>query len=550
MITAADMRTSAAFAQLSADELGAIADRAADLRVPPGEWLIQEGEAASFFVLLDGHLVVLKAGRQISSYRPGDFFGELPLLLGSPAVASLRATVPCRVAGFDLASFRDLILSNDRLCGAVMKAMAARVSRLQQLGAQAPCDTVTVVGSGLDLACHDIRDFLARNSVPYRWLDPADPAVADHLSGLPLGRPLPLVVLGNGRVLAAPEPRALAAAVGLTTEPAHHDYDVVIVGGGPAGLAAAVYGASEGLSTLLVERTAIGGQAGTSSRIENYLGFPAGLSGDDLAARARQPADRFGADLVVARSVTALRPATDPGGAHTLLLDDDRPVQARSVVLAMGVNWRRLDVPGIERLSGRGVFYGAARTEALSMRGKHVHLVGAGNSAGQAAVLFASYASRVTMLVRGPSLSASMSDYLARQLAAKPNIDILLGSEVTACHGEMSLTGMSVRDRDTAAEREIRSDGLFIFIGAVAATGWLDDVAQRDTLGFLCTGPQVRSRRWPLRRDPLPLEISVPGIFAAGDARAGSIKRVASSVGEGGMAVALVHRHLSALASV
>jgi thioredoxin reductase (NADPH) len=203
----------------------------------------------------------------------------------------------------------------------------------------------------------------------------------------------------------------------------------------------------------------------------------------------------------------------------------------------------------VDHLSGRGVFYGAARTEALSMRGKHVHLIGAGNSAGQAAVLFASYASRVTMLVRGPSLSARMSDYLTRQLAAKPNIDIVVGSEVTACHGETSLTAVSVRDRDTGAEREVHSDGLFVFIGAAAETGWLDDVVRRDRLGFLCTGPQVRAERWPLRRDPLLLETSVPGVFAAGDARSGSVKRVASGVGDGSMAIALVHRHLSAVAS-
>jgi thioredoxin reductase (NADPH) len=547
MITGETLRPWPLFHGLPDCELDAIAGRAADVHLAPGEWLIQEGEVAAFFVLLEGRLAVMKslAGvpTQISAYRPGAFFGELPLLLGSPAVAGLQAVQPCRVARFDERDFRELIVQCDAMSGAVMRAMARRVGHLQQLGSEAKTAAVTIVGSRLDPACHDLRDFLARNRVPYDWLDPGHPD-ADPRS-LP-DVPLPQVRLPDGTVLVAPDLRTLASAVGLPTSPARCSYDVIIVGGGPAGLAAAVYGASEGLSTLLVERAAVGGQAGTSSRIENYLGFPAGLSGDDLSARARQQAERFGAELVVGRTVGAL--TVSPASLaqpHRLHLEDGTELSARAVVLATGVAWRRLGAPGVEQLVGRGVYYGAARTEALSMRGKRIQLIGGGNSAGQAAMLFANYADHVTVLVRGPNLAASMSTYLTRQLASQANITVALNTEVIACTGEQSLQAVTVRDRVTGTAREVDSDGLFVFIGAVAQTSWLGSTVQRDRLGYLRTGPAVHADRWPLARDPYLLETSVPGIFAAGDTRSGSVKRVASGVGEGSMAITFIHQHLA-----
>lgn len=547
MITAETLRPWPLFRDLPDDELDAIAGRAADVHVAPGDWLIQEGEVASFFVLLEGRLAVMKslagAATQIAVYQPGDFFGELPLLLGSPAVAGLQAQQPCRVAHFGERDFRELIVQCNAMSGAVMRAMARRVGYLQQLGSEAKTTAVTIIGSRLDLACQNLRDFLARNRVPYDWIDPDNQRAGPR--GLPTASP-PQVRLPDGSVLIAPDLRTLASAVGLPASPARSSYDVVVVGGGPAGLAAAVYGASEGLSTLLIERVAVGGQAGTSSRIENYLGFPAGLSGDDLSARARQQAERFGAELVVGRIVRALTASpVSLTGPHRLHLEDGTELSARAVVLATGVAWRRLSIPGVEWLTGRGVYYGAARTEALSMRGKRVHLIGGGNSAGQAAMLFASYADHVTMLVRGPSLAASMSAYLTRQLASKANITVELNTDVIACTGEQSLQAVTLHDRVTGATRETCSDGLFIFIGAVADTSWLGDTIQRDRLGYLRTGPAVHPGRWPLARDPFLLETSAPGIFTAGDTRSGSIKRVASAVGEGAMAITFVHQHLT-----
>jgi len=544
------LRVSSLFAALPEDELTSIAARAADVRLSEGEWLIQEGEAPAFFVLLEGRLAVVKSvagvDSQINAYEPGDFFGELPLLLGSAAVVGLRALESCRAARFDGADFRELIVQCDALSGAVMRAMARRVGHLQQIASEAPSSAVTVLGSRLDLACHDLRDFLARSGVSYSWWDPDEPPAAERIAAEgPSTERLPVIVLADGSRLVAPDLRTLADAVGLRTTPAHDAYDVVIVGGGPAGLAAAVYGASEGLSTLMVERTAVGGQAGTSSRIENYLGFPAGLSGDDLSGRARQQAERFGAELVVARTAQELMSADATSDAHVVRLEDGVEIAARAVVLAMGVEWRRLGIPGVERFTGRGVFYGAARTEALSMRGKRVHLIGGGNSAGQAAMLFSNYAEQVSLLVRGPGLAASMSTYLTRQLNSKANIAVELNTEVLACSGEQSLRSLTLRDRERATEREVDSDGLFVFIGAVAETEWLGDALQRDRLGFLCTGSHVHAANWPLERDPMLLETSVPGVFAAGDTRSESIKRVASSVGEGSMAIAFVHQHLA-----
>jgi thioredoxin reductase (NADPH) len=559
------------FAGLPDNERASLAARAADVRIRSDEWLILEGQAPAFFALLEGQLAVFKmvAGqdRRIHTYDPGEYFGEVPLLLGSPAIASLRATEPSRLARLDAADFQELISHCRVLNAEIFKTMSHRVGRLQQLAIESTQPAATVVGHRLDLACHNMRDFLARNRVIFTWLDLDDPECLERIGGdssLPTPADLermalPVVVLPNGGRLEGPSVREAADAIGLQTMPGAGQYDVVVIGGGPAGLAASVYGASEGLRTLAVERVACGGQAGTSSRIENYLGFPAGLSGDELSGRARQQALRFGAELLVARSavgITAGSGSVDSDDVHTVLLEDGTRVTARAIVLATGVQWRRLEVPGMERFAERGVYYGAAATEAQGLRGRTVHLIGGGNSAGQAALLFSSYAESVTMLVRGPSLAASMSQYLIDQLATKANVAIETETEVVQVDGGDRLESIDVT-RSRSKQRERRaSDALFVFIGAHAETAWLPSDVIRDQWGYVCTGRDVvdllrerTSTTWPRERDPFLLETSVPGIFAAGDVRHGSIKRVASGVGEGSMAIAFVHQYLAELQS-
>lgn len=575
MITADLLTRVPLFASLPEDERASLAARAADVRLQRDELLQAEGQATAFFALLEGRLAVVKsiAGRdhQLTTFGPGECFGEVPLLLGSPALTSMRVLEPARLARLEPADFHDLITHCRVLNTEILRTMAQRVGVLQNLIVETPAAAVTVIGRQFDLACLDVRDFLSRNGVSFTWRDLDDrdarervvadgilPAPGDGATGsdaLAATR-LPLVVVNDGRRLDAPSLREVAHAVGLQTAPAHDAYDTVIVGGGPAGLAAAVYGASEGLCTLLVERIACGGQAGTSSRIENYLGFPGGLSGDELSTRARQQAMRFEAELVVARSIVAIEPrVTSLGSAgHVVVLDDDIRVPAAAVIIASGVQWRRLDIPGVDRLTGHGVYYGASATEARSVRGRRVHLVGGGNSAGQAALLFSSHAESVTMLVRGTSLAASMSQYLIDQLASKANVTIETEVEVAGVDGTDCLETIDLVHRPSGRRERRESDGLFVFIGAHAETSWLPPAVIRDEWGYVCTGrdvmdllPQRAAGMWPLERDPYLLETSVPGIFAAGDVRHGSIKRVASSVGEGSMAIAFVHQYLAEL---
>ncbi|MGA4990165.1 FAD-dependent oxidoreductase [Nonomuraea bangladeshensis] len=401
-----------------------------------------------------------------------------------------------------------------------------------------------VVGDRWSAQSYRVRDFLARNHVPYQWMLAEDPEGAQLVKAAGEGCHLPLVVTTDGTTLESPDQATLATTVGLSTTPATDFYDLIVVGGGPAGLGAAVYGASEGLNTVLVESHSSGGQAGQSSRIENYLGFPDGVSGQQLADRARRQALKFGAELLTARKVTLLEPR---GQARVVGFKDGGEIAAHAVILATGVTYRRLDAPGLDEFVGRGVFYGAALTEAPACSDAEVHIVGAANSAGQAAVYLAGFASKVHLLVRGDGLEKSMSHYLIEQIAAIPNIEVHLETEVAGGGGDGHLERLTLSTR--GEQRTVDAQWLFVFIGAEPFTSWLGDTVERDPRGFVLTGPDLvqggrRPRNWPLRREPYYLETNVPGVFAAGDVRAESIKRVASAVGEGAMAVALVHRYL------
>lgn len=548
MITVDQIRHIPLFAGLDGDLLRRIAARAADLRLRAGDWAAREGESGAFFVLLEGSIEITKvvAGRQrqLAVRGPGDYFGEVPLLLGAPFMASFRALDPSRLMRLSHGDFSNLLITQPAVRDALTAALIARVGGVEQAVTSAE-PLPLVVGTRFDLACHNLRDFLARNFVECDWLDPTNDDERACVPAAALAHDdLPLLVLPDGTILAQPSLRAVAEAVGLRTAPSRAVYDVVIIGGGPSGLSAAVYGASEGLQTMLIEESAPGGQAGTSSRIENYLGFPIGVSGDDLGSRALTQAQRFGAEIVVTRQVCAIEPGQD---MHALTLDGDIVVQARAIVLALGVSYRTLEIRGIEHLVGAGVYYGAAQTEAIGMRGCDVYLIGGGNSAGQAAMFFSNYAARVTLLVRGPALAASMSSYLVDQLATRENIVVRTNAEMVGVSGHTHLEAIEVRDRERDVTETLPADAVFIFIGANAATEWLPAAVARDAHGFVLTGREADDAAGSpaLDRDRFLLETSLPGVFAAGDVRHGSMKRVAAAVGEGSMAIAFIHQYLA-----
>jgi thioredoxin reductase (NADPH) len=407
-------------------------------------------------------------------------------------------------------------------------------------GAAIEAGGVRVVGHRFSKDSHELRDFLARNRVPARFMDVEREGEARELltvAGVGSDR-LPVALLEDGSVLERPTVLELAERLGIAGAPAADHYDLVIVGGGPAGLAAAVYGASEGLRTVLVEREATGGQAGQSSRIENYLGFPAGLSGSDLARRATDQARRLGAELLTIRDAAALRVE---GSGRIVELSGGGELSASCVLVASGVSYRQLETPGFPDLTGAGIYYGAAMTEARSCADQHVVVIGGANSAGQAAVYFSSYARRVTMLVRR-TLQDSMSHYLIEQIAALPNVDVRTGTTAVSASGDGRLAGLRIRGPQ--GEEDLEVDACFVFIGAAPRTDWLRDVVARDERGFILAGLDAKAAGWQLPRDPYLLETTVPGVFVAGDVRARSIKRVASAVGEGSMSVSLVHQYL------
>lgn len=414
---------------------------------------------------------------------------------------------------------------------------------------RAPYEGLRVAGTSLSPSSFAVKDFLSSNLYPYQWVDlDRDPGMRElaqqHSPGL---TDQPVVFLADGTVMVKPDVRELATRIGMQVRPANRFYDLVVVGGGPAGLAGAVYGASEGLRTILVESKAPGGQAGTSSQIENYLGFPSGVSGSELARRAVAQARRFGAEIVTAQEVTAIR-REDPYRVVTLA--DGSELTAYAVLLAPGMEVRQLDVEGIERLVGAGVFYGAAMTEAAAVRGQDVVVVGGANSAGQGAMFFSRYANKVTMVIRGPSLTTAMSQYLVDRIKGTPNIEVRCNTRVTGIAGESRLGAVTLTNDVTGQVEELPSCGMFIFIGTAPRTQLVAELVQRDSQGFILTGPDLmldgkRPRGWVPDRDPYLFETSVPGVFAAGDARAGSGKRVASAVGEGSATVRLVHSYLA-----
>ncbi|MFJ8294526.1 FAD-dependent oxidoreductase [Streptomyces sp. NPDC094447] len=410
-----------------------------------------------------------------------------------------------------------------------------------------PVPATKVVGHRWSARSSSVREFLARNQVPYRWYSSDEPEGLRLLAAAGADdHRLPLVITPDGTVLVEPDAPGLAAHVGLATTPAADFYDLVVIGGGPAGLGAAVYGASEGLRTVLVERSATGGQAGQSSRIENYLGFPDGVSGGQLTERARRQASRFGAEILTAREVTGLEAN---GAARVVRFSDGTEVAAHSVILATGVSYRQLPAPGCEDLTGRGVYYGSSLTEASACEDQDVYIVGGANSAGQAAVFLARGAKSVTLLVRGESPAATMSYYLIQQIEEAPNITVRPRTVVEAAHGAEHLERLTLRDAVTGDTEDVDAQWLFVFIGAAPLTDWLDGTVLRDEHGFILAGPDLTPdgrppAEWGLDRPPYHLETNVPGVFVAGDARAQSAKRVASAVGEGAMAVMLVHRYL------
>ena len=409
---------------------------------------------------------------------------------------------------------------------------------------------VRVVGHRWSERSYEIKMFLARNHVPYRWYDVERDAEAQRLRDLAQAVPadFPLVLVSDGETLRSPSVLDLAGALGLHTSAQQQLYDVCIVGGGPAGLAAGVYAASEGLSTVIVEREGPGGQAGQSAAIENYLGFPKGLSGSDLAHRALAQVSRFGAELVLARDVVGFQTR---GPVRAVLFDGSGEIEARALIVATGVSYRRLAGTGLEELTGRGVFYGASAGEASQCQGDDVYVVGAANSAGQAALNLSRFAKRVVLIVRAGTLAATMSEYLVERITSSPNIVVRYRSEVVAGRGDGHLEALTLTDRASGVTEEVSSSWLFAFIGASPRTDWLGPDVLRDEKGFVVTGQDLlgpmHPQRWPLARAPFVLETSVPGVFAAGDVRLDSMKRVASAVGEGAMAVHLVHRYLATI---
>ena len=548
MVTAEEIGAVALFAGLGAAERERLARAAADISLVNGEYAAHEGDERALFAVLEGSIEVVRLvdgiPRPIGERHPGDVFGEVPIVLGTSFPVGFRAAGPTRVLRIEPRDYHAVAAVEPAIGGELGRLAANRMGGshgLQSIVAEARPPRAFVLGPD-GQRCAQLRHFLDRNQIRFEWIRPDERDASDRWGGpLPSDVDYPVLRVVDGDTEPRPELRRVAELLGLATEPAASEYDPVIIGAGPAGLAAAVYCASEGLRTIVVERDAPGGQAGTSSRIENYLGFPRGVSGDELASRALQQARRLGAEILVTRRTMRIDTAT-----REVHLDGNDLLHADTIILACGVSWRQLAVDGCEGLEG--VAYGAARSEAPNTHGLDVYIVGAGNSAGQAALSFAEHAKSVTILARGETLGKSMSQYLVDQIEQRKNISTLCGMEVVAAYGHGSLEAIDVRNAASGKTTRLACVRLYIFIGADAETEWLPPEIALDGHGYVLTGTDVRGAgRWELERDPYLLETSVPGIFACGDVRSGPVKRVAAAVGEGSMAIAFVHQCLKPL---
>jgi thioredoxin reductase (NADPH) len=535
MISSSDLEKIPLFAGVDEKERRRLASRAADISVEPGEWLIREGEEPRFFVILEGEFEATKEvvgqRRVVGRHKAGEFGGETPIFVGTAELASLCAITKCRVARFERQQLQELVRDSPSAGEIIFRTMGSRLSLAQRLTSDTPSSRVRVSGSKYDDKHRVIQAFLSANRIQYEWFPnetESERKITVSIEGTPLENPTI---------------RRVAEALGFQTVQKHHHYDIIIVGAGPAGISAAVYSASEGLAVLLVERFAAGGQAVTSSRIENYLGFPAGISGDELTERALKQAQHFGVEILFVRNVEKVESLNDD---HYVSLDGGDRISGSVLLLTTGVSWHRLQFEGHDKLLGRGLLYGASRFDGISVTGKRVFIVGGGNSAGQAAVFYSGYATEVIMLVRGAGLMHSMSQYLIEQIRDKINIRVEAYTQVIGVHGEDHLKQITTSSRppDDAESTCTRdANALFIMIGADAQTHWLPTSLERDAKGYIYTGREIQT--WCLSREPFALETSIPGLFCAGDVRYGSGKRVASGVGEGSMAVAYIHQFLS-----
>jgi thioredoxin reductase (NADPH) len=548
VITTEEIGNVAVFASLSEAEREQICRAAADVRLVPGDYAAHEGDERALFAVIEGRIEPVRTvdgvDRVLGERLVGDIFGEVPIVLGTVFPVGFRAAEPTRVMRLEPRDYHALaaaVPEVSKLVGNLANYRMGGTRGLSALAAEQRPPRAVVVGSRSDAQTTALRHFLDRNQVSFTWVSDESEGVQQAWGGpLPSSGDWPVIRVVDGKTVVRPRLRRVAELLGLGTEPEHAAYDAVIVGAGPAGLAAAVYGASEGLATIVVEREAPGGQAGTSSRIENYLGFPSGVSGAELASRALSQARRLGAEILVTRSISRIDVAT-----RQVHLDDGDVIASKTIILACGVSWRQMNTDGFDRLVGKGIYYGAARSEAAATHGLDVHIIGAGNSAAQAAMHFSTHARTVTILCRGDDLQKSMSQYLIDQLKTRPNIHIALQSQVTASHGDSTLQQITIHNNHTNETRTVNSAALFIFIGADAQTDWLPAEIALDKRGYVLTGTDMRTAgHWTQNRDPYLLETSIPGIFACGDVRYSPIKRVAAAVGEGSMTIAFVHQYL------
>lgn len=539
-----DPRSALAFPNLTDAQIDALRPFGTPHHVPAGEFVWRAGDPnMCMFVVLKGDMnIVVAPDTLVATHRPGSFSGDIDVITGRPSIVSACAETDLDLLEIPGDCVRSIVAERPALGELILRTFIIRRDMLKDSDSAGPL----VVGSRFSPASLRIREFLARNRYPQRWEDvEANPDTTRMLEEFDV-RPddIPVVLLPNGALLKSPTNEALAEALGINRPIESRLYDIVIVGAGPAGLAASVYAASEGLSTLVVDENFPGGQAGSSSRIENYMGFPTGLSGQDLADRGVVQAERFGAQMVVPARVTNI--TCSEHGGHEVIVEGRDPIDARCVVLAPGASYRRLDVDDQERFEGRGIYYACTNVERILCRDEAVAVVGAGNSAGQAAVYMSDNASRVFLVVRGDSLRKTMSSYLAQRIEHSENITVLLNSEICALEGDESIEAAVIVDRKTGVSRRESVSGVFVMIGALPHTSWLPDKIARDEKGFILTGPTLTQRGlWKQKRPPLFLETTCPGVFAVGDARANSVKRVASAVGEGSISVALVHEYLA-----